>query len=109
MAEKILRLSSPRDVRSAGREIKGFSDAVWGENKFRIVCDASLLKYSQHSALRALLQETEDRLIVEASPSDKIWGIGFSAKDALANKSRWGQNLLGKALMAVRGDLLSNE
>jgi ribA/ribD-fused uncharacterized protein len=46
--------------------------------------------------------ETGDRELVEASPEDRIWGIGFTEKDAKENGERWGQNLLGKALVEVR-------
>ena len=65
---------------------------------------------SQDAAkLRAKLLSTGDRLIVEASPFDRIWGIGYSAKDASANKDTWGENLLGVALMNVRRRLREQE
>jgi ribA/ribD-fused uncharacterized protein len=62
--------------------------------KFTISSDAA--------QLREWLMETGDRELVEASPADRIWGIGFTEKDAKENGERWGQNLLGKALMEVR-------
>lgn len=53
--------------------------------------------------LKEALLDTGDKELVEASPFDKVWGIGVSA-DAASTKNRasWGQNLLGKALMATR-------
>ncbi len=53
--------------------------------------------------LKHLLLETAERALVEASPFDRIWGIGFTAADAVRTpKKEWGQNLLGEALMRVR-------
>lgn len=48
------------------------------------------------------LLSTGNREIVEASPVDNIWGIGFSSDNAMENVDKWGQNLLGKTLMKVR-------
>jgi ribA/ribD-fused uncharacterized protein len=52
--------------------------------------------------LRRMLLATGERELVEASPSDRIWGVGFAERDAPRNRYRWGQNLLGRALMDVR-------
>lgn len=52
---------------------------------------------------------TGERELVEASSMDKIWGVGFAEKDAEANRVKWGQNLLGKALMVVRERLREEE
>lgn len=59
--------------------------------------------------MRKWLLATRDRELVEASPMDRIWGVGFAAQDASANRRRWGQNLLGKALMVVRTRLREEE
>ena len=59
--------------------------------------------------LKQLLLETGDRELVEASPTDRIWGVGFSALDAEANRKDWGQNLLGRAIMAVRQRIREQE
>lgn len=59
--------------------------------------------------LRMWLLATGERELVEASPMDRIWGIGFAEKNAGANRHRWGQNLLGKALMEVRSRLMEDE
>ena len=50
-----------------------------------------------------------ERELVEASPLDRIWGVGFAEKNAAANKQKWGLNLLGKALMDVRERLRGEE
>jgi len=68
------------------------------------------MKYSipklieQSKQLGAFLKNTNDRILVEASPVDPIWGIGM-AKDhpQINDPSAWkGHNLLGFALMEVR-------
>ena len=59
--------------------------------------------------LRAKLLATGDRILAEASPRDNIWGIGMSAEAAKQNRREWGQNLLGKALMDIRGLLRHEE
>jgi ribA/ribD-fused uncharacterized protein len=59
--------------------------------------------------MQKLLLATGDRELVEASPFDKIWGVGFSEKGAERNRHKWGQNLLGKALMTVRDRLREQE
>jgi ribA/ribD-fused uncharacterized protein len=63
------------------------------------------LKFSQNAKLKAVLLGTEDKLIVEASPSDRIWGIGFDAEHAGGKENEWGANKLGEALMRVRKEL----
>eukprot|EP00798_Chlamydomonas_sp_ICE-L_P010165 gene10165-8070_t len=62
-------------------------------------------KFSQNEALKQLLLSTGDAELVEASPRDSIWGVGFAPNKAAANRSKWGLNLLGKALMTVREQL----
>lgn len=70
----------------------------------RIVLEGTLHKFRQNSELWRTLDATGDRILVEASPFDAIWGIGFEAKHALRQgEDKWGLNLLGKALMQARG------
>lgn len=68
---------------------------------------ANLFKFSQNDRLKGILLGTGSREIVEASPNDKVWGIGFDSENALENKEMWGVNKLGKALMRVREQLKS--
>jgi len=62
------------------------------------------LKFTQNLEFRNQLLETENRTLVEASPYDKIWGVGLEeTNDLILDEKNWlGQNLLGKALMEVR-------
>ena len=73
-------------------------------------CDAvvergNLLKFTQNEKLKKILLETQYKTLVEASPNDRTWGIGFNVEQALGNEHEWGDNRLGKALMRVREQL----
>ena len=59
--------------------------------------------------LRRMLLATGEREFVEASPMDRIWGIGFAEGDVERNRHRWGKNLLGRALGDVRARLREEE
>jgi hypothetical protein len=105
--QKIIEKESPKDVKDLGRQVKNFDPAVWEENKYRIVRQGNVLKFSQHEKLKDFLLKTGDKIIVEASPVDPVWGIGLAEdhKDAM-NPDAWkGENLLGFALMEVRDEL----
>ena len=84
-----------------GRAVKNYDDAIWSLVRGPKMFSVLLSKFS--TSLRTDLLDTEDLIIVEASPYDKIWGIGFSKETALNNPiPSWGENLLGKELMNVR-------
>ncbi|SDE04417.1 NADAR family protein [Kordiimonas lacus] len=107
MAAKILQCSIPAKAKAYGRMIEPFDQSIWDQNKFDIVVEGNLLKFSQNESLKEFLLNTKDRVLVEASPVDRIWGNGLTADHEHAeNPNLWkGQNLLGFALMKVR-DLL---
>jgi ribA/ribD-fused uncharacterized protein len=77
------------------------------EHRYAIVVDANTAKFGQNPPLRDFLLGTGERVIVEASPTDRIWGIGLAASDErAADPAQWrGLNLLGFALMQARDDL----
>lgn len=104
---KILKSSSPGEAKQLGRQVKGFQQETWEQKRFEIVVKGNTHKFTQHTELREFLLNTKNRVLVEASPVDTIWGIGLDAKSEFANiPHKWrGLNLLGFALMEVR-DLL---
>ena len=106
---KIVDAKSPGEAKALGREVKSFDQTTWEERRFGIVVDGSLAKFQQHPDLKAFLLNTKERVLVEASPVDSIWGIGLTAEDErAANPEMWeGLNLLGFALMETR-DILKN-
>ena len=104
---KIIKANSPAEAKKLGRQVKNYDDAIWLENRFEIVKEGNYHKFSQNPDLKAFLLNTDERVIVEASPVDPIWGIGMAGdhKDVL-NPAKWkGLNLLGFALMEVRDEL----
>ncbi|PVH87398.1 DUF1768-domain-containing protein [Cadophora sp. DSE1049] len=115
IALKILASTSPREQKSLGRQVSDFDDKVWKENRERIVEEASYWKFKvgkdegvlkgEGVSLRDRLLGTGEREVVEASPRDRIWGVGFGEKNAGKRRADWGLNLLGKALMDARKKL----
>jgi ribA/ribD-fused uncharacterized protein len=105
----ILADERPAVAKDLGRRISPYLADAWAVARFDVVVRGNRLKFAQHPALQTFLRHTGDRILVEASPSDRIWGIGLSATDADANApSRWrGENLLGFALMEVRRRLMA--
>ncbi|MFC7548741.1 NADAR family protein [Plantactinospora sp. GCM10030261] len=110
MAERILAAPHPHAAKALGARVTGFDQQTWDEHRFDIVVAGNLAKFGQHAELRAFLLSTARRVLVEASPVDRIWGIGLAADDlAASDPARWkGPNLLGFALMQVR-DLLHEQ
>lgn len=106
---KSVAASSPAQAKKIGRLVRGFDDAVWQRERFAIVAEGSFHKFAAHTDLRMFLLGTGNRVLVEASPLDRVWGIGLAADDERAmDPARWrGPNLLGFALMAARERLLS--
>lgn len=106
----ILAARTPAEAKKLGRGVQGFDGARWEQARFDIVVRANEAKFTQNQGLQDYLLTTGDRVLVEASPVDRIWGIGLTANDERAlEPRRWsGLNLLGFALMEVRARLASN-
>jgi len=104
---RVLQAGHPREAKKVGRTVRGFDDATWTEHRFDIVVRANVAKFSQHPELRDFLLNTGGRILVEASPVDRVWGIGLAHSDRRAQDPlQWrGANLLGFALMRVREQL----
>jgi hypothetical protein len=101
---RVLEAGHPAEAKKAGRLVRGFDEAIWERERFGIVVEGSVHKFSSDDGLRAFLLGTGDRVLVEASPVDRVWGIGLAADDeAASDPQRWkGPNLLGFALMEAR-------
>lgn len=104
LAERIIRIETPTQAKQLGREVGDFDQQRWEEARCEIVFAANLAKFEQNLGCRAFLLASHDRVLVEASPVDNIWGIGLAMDDPRAESpGEWlGLNLLGFALMRVR-------
>jgi ribA/ribD-fused uncharacterized protein len=101
--------ADPAAAKALGRQASGFVEPVWQVVARPLVAEGNYAKFTQNpAALRALL-ETAGTTLVEASPRDRIWGIGLGADDPLAlSRSTWrGRNWLGEVLTEIRDTLLA--
>jgi hypothetical protein len=107
---RALAAGHPHAAKAAGRSVRGFDQAVWERERFALVTEGSVHKFAAHLDLRAYLLGTGTRVLVEASPLDRVWGIGLAADDERAQRpDAWrGLNLLGFALMAARARLATD-
>lgn len=108
---KILETTEPSMAKKLGRDVLSFNPLIWDEKKLELVVEGNAHKFSQNERLKQFLLSTGDKVIVEASPVDSIWGIGMAASDSgVHDPQKWkGENLLGFALMEVRDKLRNNE
>ncbi|MBO9199318.1 MULTISPECIES: NADAR family protein [Niastella] len=107
--EKILNSSKPGTAKALGRTVRNFDKAVWEAKAYHIVVEGSVRKFSQNESLKNFLLTTGNTIIVEASPRDRIWGIGLGQERAAEGPHVWrGKNWLGFALMEARDKLNTN-
>lgn len=109
--DRVLASIDPAAAKKLGRQIANFDDELWQERSFDIVVRGNVAKFSQNESLRQFLIGTGPRILVEASPNDRVWGIGIDAKQPDArNPIKWqGTNKLGFALMVARDKILNGQ
>jgi ribA/ribD-fused uncharacterized protein len=105
-ADRIMDVTSPAAMRRIGRAVRNFNDETWAKHRKRIVKQGNYLKFTQNPHLLRRLLSSKTATYVEASPKDRIWGIGYTAENAIKQKEKWGTNLLGKILTELRNELL---
>jgi ribA/ribD-fused uncharacterized protein len=108
---RAIAATHPRQAKAAGRSVRGFDQQVWERECYGIMVEGNLRKFGQHSELREYLLGTSSRVLVEASPLDRVWGVGLGVEDErLRDPAQWrGLNLLGFALMEARTRLLTRQ
>lgn len=107
-AHKIIHCKDAKKIKEYGRLVRNFDDKIWNDSKQSIVMQGNLLKFSQNLELKDYLLNTNSKILVEASPYDKIWGIGMrKGTDEILNPQKWkGENLLGFIIMDIRDRLV---
>ena len=108
LAKCILSETNPVQIKKYGRMVKNFNGQHWDTTKYNIMCNALEHKFIQNPILKQRLIDIGNAILVEASPHDIVWGIGLSQQVArITPECAWrGQNLLGKALMHIRHNLM---
>jgi len=106
--QRILETENPAVAKKIGREVRGFDGPAWKANMVDLVTEGSYHKFHQNDDLLAFLKTTGNKVLVEASPFDRIWGIGMTKADAeKVHPEDWkGTNWLGWCLMEARAELL---
>lgn len=106
--QQILQEYSQMAMKKLGRKVRNYDDAIWKEKRFDVVVRGNIAKFSQNEKLKEFLLSTGNKVLVEASPKDTVWGIGLEESHPdVINPSKWqGDNLLGFALMEAR-DIIS--
>lgn len=104
MLAAILDSTSPKEMKALGRKVRGFDKGTWEAQCTQLVLRGNLEKFGQDPALRDYLLGTGKTILVEASPLDRIWGIGIGSSNPDArDPMKWrGKNLLGFTLTKAR-------
>lgn len=105
--EKIINSVHPRAAKALGREVKNFNEEKWVNVRYGVVYAGNEHKFTQSDEYKAVLLGTENRILVEASPEDRIWGIGLAEDHPDAqDPMKWkGLNVLGFVLTDLRNNL----
>lgn len=93
-AQDVLDAPSPAEAQRIGRELRGFDKKKWDQVNDGVVERANYLKFGRDGDGMALAEvlSTRGKEMVEASPKDRIWGIGFGKEDAWEHRNEWGTN-----------------
>jgi len=111
-AINILDSKTPNDARLLGRKVKGYDDKKWSEVRYKIFYDLNLIKYTTDRKLQRMLLDPkfDNKIFVEASPIDRIWGIGISEdNDPEYKEHEWGRNFLGKIITNIRNRIINDK
>jgi len=105
--KKIIESDNPFEMKNLGRKVRNFDSEEWNKVKYSIVLNGNYYRFSQNKDMRDFLIATGNSLLVEASPEDKIWGVGLDkSNEDIYDLNKWeGENLLGFALMELRDEL----
>ena len=98
--------TNPKEMKALGRQVKNFDPKIWDEYKYDLVKAGLYCRFTQDNSAKAELLAHIGQIFVEASPYDRIWGIGYSSQDAMQNIDNWGENLLGRILTELSQEIV---
>lgn len=104
-ANEILDEINPKFQKALGRKVKNYNDAIWNKVRYDIVKKGLREKFTNSVYCKSQLLKNKGCQLVEASPKDRIWGIGYDAYSAIDNIDNWGENLLGKILTELSQEI----
>lgn len=109
IANRIMFATQPPDQKDLGKMVRGFNREHWQAFAKTIVLAGCFYKFTQNKYCNKALEESAGTLLVEASPTDTIWGIGLSERDPkrLDPKNWNGSNWLGEVLTNLREGLFN--
>jgi ribA/ribD-fused uncharacterized protein len=107
MYRKIMATKSPKEQQDYGRQVKNFDIDIWNENARKIVFRGNMARFTQNEEQKKHIMSTDGTTLVEASPYDRVWGIGLSKDDPASHcRDTWrGKNWLGEVLTLVREEI----
>lgn len=107
---KIMETASPREQKALGRKVENFNQEKWESVCIPLITNVLVAKFGADKKLKKILLDTGNKTIVEASPYDKVWGIGMGVEHPdILDESKWqGKNFLGICLMNAR-EILAEE
>lgn len=105
IAQQILECKNPKTQKYLGRCVRNFNSDIWDQQKMKIIKHGLKERFLQNPKEKKLLLSFNDCIFVEASPYDRIWGIGYDEKNAVSNFNNWGENLLGKLLTEIAKEI----
>jgi ribA/ribD-fused uncharacterized protein len=94
---KCLRSKSPKAQKGYGKQCRNLDVKVWGVASIPVVLSCQIALAEADDALRRLYLRSGNRVFVEGSPTDTVWGVGIRWDNvAIGNESNWrGENRLG--------------
>lgn len=107
IAKQILKTSNPKEQKALGRKVSNFDASVWNKVAQHVVYEGNYFKFTQNPKLLKFLLDIDNEVFVEASPYDRIWGIGMNETQAkITPANEWnGTNWLGLVLTKLRNNL----
>ena len=108
-ADQIMQAKQPREQKRLGKTIKNFNEELWRKACLEVMKRGLMCKFHQNRILKEKLLNTQGKLLVEASPYDRFWGIGIGKREAEQSFNVWpGHNHLGHLLSDIRDELCTH-